>query len=251
MNPSGPNVPIFLLKWMLLVGIFLAAGVMASAQVEAPSAPGGTSSLDRYERWALPMDPPLDEREGNWYIKPEWTSRLNIQDLKVARERLPRIVEEMKRLNDSTRTGQFRWGVDVYETRIWFAPDSGFVKVGLNTCAHAIDKVSFGRCEVSGDQVTFVFEDQSDSRGVKNGKLTFARVFQGKTEFLIPREDIASFCREGRNRGVRSWNEKGWWLRNEEESEFNQIRDVVRVPVGYRQFIPKSLRRKVRTIPVR
>jgi hypothetical protein len=208
----------------------------------------GTSFVDNSPRWALPMDPPIEPMMGDWYIKPEWTSRLNLQDLKVAQERLPKIVEEMKRLNDSTRMGQFRWGVDVYETRIWFAPDSGFVKVGLNTCLHAIDKVSHGRCEVSGDRVTLIFETQSDSREVKSEKLIFARVFQGKAEFLIPRKDFPFFCRQGQKQGFRSWNEMGWLMRNEDEGEYNQIRDVVRVPVRYRGLIPKSLRRQVRVI---
>lgn len=216
----------------------------ASAQAEVPT---GDDSL----RWALPMDPPVEPLMGDWYIKPEWTSRLNLQDLKVARERLPKIIEEMKRLNDSTRTGQFRFGSDVSEDRIWFAPETGYVSVYLNTCGHWVDSVEYGRCEIRDDGVTLFPESQGLLYKRKSRKVTLARVFQGSTEFLLRPSSISTFCWEGSDRKVIHWMHD-WCFRNMDDSEFDRKRDVLRVPARYRRFVPKSLRRKVgTTIPAR
>lgn len=206
----------------------------------------GPSSLDNRERWALPMDPPLDELQGPWNIVPEFTSRLNLQDLKIAKERLPRIVEEMKRLNDSTRMGQFRWGSDVSEDRTWFAPETGYVTVHLNTCGHWVDSLEYGRCEIRDESVTFFPESQGPPHKKKLEHLTLARVFQGSAEYLLRPSSISTFCWEGSDQKVIWWMHD-WWFRNRDDSKFDRKRDVLRVPARYRQFIPKSLRRKIRT----
>ncbi len=247
MNQSGPNVPAFLLKWTLVVGIFLSSGFMASAQVDAPLAQTGMPSSDDSPRWALPMDPPIDPMMGDWYIRPDWTSRLNLQDLKVAQERLPKIVEEMKRLNDSTRSGQFRWESDVSEDRIWFAPETGYVSVYLNTCGHWVDSVEYGRCEIRDDGMTLFPESQGPPRKKKLETLTLARVFQGNTEYLVRPSSISTFCWQGSDQKVNRWMHY-WRFRNQDDAEFDRERDVLRVPARYRRFIPKSLRRKVRVI---
>lgn len=232
------------LSLLVLNLMFFSTGSMVFAQAVATSRQTSTLSPNTYERWALPMDPPLDEREGGWWIAPEFTPRLNLQDLKVARERLSKIVEETDRLRNPLKTGQYRFGWEVFEQRIWFAPDSGFVRVDLGTCGHWVSQVSYGKCEVADDRVTLFPESQSRFKGMKGPKQVFIRVKQGEAEFLVPSTRFVTFCRQATYSKVPTWD--GWFSRENDNAEFDLVRDIVRVPAGYRRFIPRHLRARVR-----
>jgi hypothetical protein len=246
MSFSKFSLPLLALNGVLLLGGFLFAGFLVSAQTETASAPSNSSSFDNGERWALPMDPPLDEGGGDWLIVPEFTPRLNLQDLKIARERLAKIVEETDRLRNPLKAGQYHFGWEVFEQRIWFAPDSGFVMVHLGTCGHWVSQVAYGRCVVADDRVTLFPESQSRFEGMKGPKQVFIRVQQGKAEFLVPSTRFVTFCRQATYSKVPTW--ENWFTRENDNAKFSPMRDVVRVPAGYRRFVPKSLRRKVRVI---
>lgn len=233
-------------RWLIrLLSLFLLAflfGASSLAQEEASLMANSSP-----ERWAIPLKHPIEPGLGDWRIVYGWNPPFSEADVLAGKKRLPEILAEISQASNTLMAGEFVTGSETTTGRLWFAPRSGFVMVLLSTCAHSVERVTYGRCVVTSDGITLYPEGGTPFKrwGIRSGR--FVRITQKNREVLVPKEDVRSFCRGVAGRGLGSGNlygglEFGRYADNWEVSDYET---PPHLPPGYRKYAVEPVRAEV------
>lgn len=232
----------FLIRVLSLFVLAFVFGISSVAQEGEVSVANSSP-----ERWAIPLKHPIEPGLGDWRIVYGWNPPFSEADVLAGKKRLPEVLAEISQTSDPLVAGVFVTGSETTTERLWFAPRSGFVMVSLSTCAHSVERVTYGRCVVTGEGITLYPEGGTPFKkwGIQSGQ--FIRLTQLHRELLVPKESVPAFCKAAVGRGLAYGSGFSGldFGRYADDWKVSDNETPLHLPPAYRKYVLEPVRAEV------